>query len=144
MIPTPDLTRRACYPDQVDHAIRYGDTDRQGHVNNAVYATYFEIGRTQMLVNGLGRIIGAGRELVLVRLVIDYRQEMLWPGDISVGTGVLRVGNSSASLAQGVFQGETCTASGESVIVQLDSATRKPVPWDAQAREWLQEYQLKL
>jgi acyl-CoA thioester hydrolase len=25
--------------------LRYGDTDRQGHVNNAVFATFLETGR---------------------------------------------------------------------------------------------------
>ena len=32
--------------------LRYGDTDRQGHVNNAVYSTFLETGRVEMLLGG--------------------------------------------------------------------------------------------
>jgi acyl-CoA thioester hydrolase len=35
----------ADYPHRVTEIIRYGDLDPQGHVNNAVFATYFESGR---------------------------------------------------------------------------------------------------
>ena len=41
------------FPTQVTENIRYGDTDRQGHVNNAVYATYFESGRVDLLHDSL-------------------------------------------------------------------------------------------
>ena len=29
--------------------LRYGDTDRQGHVNNAVFATFMETGRVELI-----------------------------------------------------------------------------------------------
>jgi acyl-CoA thioester hydrolase len=132
-----DPTRRTAYPHLVEDRIRYGDTDRQGHVNNAVYATFFETGRTLLFARELPGLVGADAEPVLVRLVIDYRREMHWPGDVTIGTGVLAVGTSSCRFAQAVFQGESCTASGEAVIVQLDRATRRPKPWSNEQRALL-------
>ena len=39
--PPPQL---ADFPIRAPDIIRFADLDRQGHVNNAVYSTYFEIG----------------------------------------------------------------------------------------------------
>lgn len=142
MTDTPDPTRLGAYPHRVRHAIRYGDTDRQGHVNNAVYAVFFEFGRTLLLAEEIRPLISKDREPVMVRLVIDFRRELHWPGEIEIGTGVLSIGNSSVRFAQAVFSGETCVASGEAVVVQLDSATRKATPWDDEARAILERWRL--
>ena len=32
--------------------LRYSDTDRQGHVNNAVFSTFLETGRVELLFTG--------------------------------------------------------------------------------------------
>lgn len=140
----PDLTLRAAYPHLVADPIRYGDTDRQGHVNNAVYATFFEFGRTLLFASELSSLVAPGREPVLVRVVIDFRRELHWPGAVEVGTAVLSVGTSSARFAQAVFSGETCAASGEAVVVQLDSATRRPTPWSDAQRAALARFALKV
>jgi acyl-CoA thioester hydrolase len=42
-----DLTP-ADFPFLTFDKIRYADTDRQGHVNNAVYATFLETGRERL------------------------------------------------------------------------------------------------
>ena len=46
--PTPQL---ADYPHRVTDTIRFGDLDPQGHVNQAVFLTYFESGRVAMFRN---------------------------------------------------------------------------------------------
>lgn len=40
-----DAPTLAAYPLHSRDKLRYGDTDRQGHINNAVFATFFETGR---------------------------------------------------------------------------------------------------
>jgi acyl-CoA thioester hydrolase len=138
----PDLARLEAYRHRIAHAIRYGDTDRQGHVNNAAYATYFEHGRTLLFVDPATRLLASGTEPVLVRLAIDYRAELHWPGEVIIATAVLALGNTSMRLAQAVFSGGRCAASGEAVVVQLDSATRKPRPWDDAQRAALTPWML--
>ena len=59
------------FPHRVTDIIRYADLDPQGHVNNAVFATYFESGRVAMFRNpdlgiGLPRgtyVLGAPRSI---------------------------------------------------------------------------------
>ncbi len=121
------------YPLRAQDTIRYGDTDRQGHVNNAVFATFFETGRVTCLYNPERPLAPQGAEFVIARLVVDFRAEMRWPGVVDIGTRVLRVGRSSVHLEQALFQDGRCVASGETVIVLMDESTRRsrPLPDEA-------------
>ncbi len=40
-----ELPRLEEFPLRTSDKVRYGDTDRQGHVNNAVFSTFLETGR---------------------------------------------------------------------------------------------------
>lgn len=144
--PTPtvaDPTLKASYPYLAEDAIRYGDTDRQGHVNNAVYATFFEFSRTQMFIECDPPVIAREAEPVLVRLVIDYRGELRWPGKVEIGTAVLSIGTTSVRFAQAVFSDGECAAVGEAVVVQLDTASRRPKPWTPAQRAQLEGLRLR-
>lgn len=133
----------AAYPHVLAHQLRYGDTDRQGHVNNAVYATLFEFGRTQLLFDLNPPLLIDGSEPVMVRLVIDFLSELHWPGEVTVATAVQNMGRTSMTLAQAVFGPAGCAASGEAVIVQLDSASRRPKPWADSQRAAMAPFALK-
>ena len=110
--------------------IRYNDTDRQGHVNNAVYATYLESGRVDWLDGPSNALQAAGANFVLAHLVMDYRQEVLWPGQVQIGTRIQAMGRSSLTMAQAVFaQGVCClTATSTIVLVDLASKRARPLP----------------
>lgn len=131
------------FPHVITHRLRYGDTDRQGHINNAVYATLFEFGRTELFYGLEPPLLAAGFEPVLARVVIDYHRELLWPGEIQVATAVKSFGRTSMTLAQAVFGTAKAAASGQAVIVQLDSATRTPVPWSDGQRAAMSCFALK-
>jgi acyl-CoA thioester hydrolase len=60
----PDLTSRASFENWVAESVRYGDTDRQGHVNNAVFATYSESGRSAGKVDIGTAVLSVGRSSV--------------------------------------------------------------------------------
>lgn len=51
--------------------LRYGDTDRQGHVNNAVFATFMETGRVELIYNPADPLLEDGFSFVLAKLDID-------------------------------------------------------------------------
>ena len=40
------------FPCRTYDKLRYADTDRQGHVNNAVFSTMLETGRVEFLLAG--------------------------------------------------------------------------------------------
>jgi len=68
--------------------IRYADIDRQDHVNNAVYSTYFETGRVAIIHHPREGLQAEGATSVLARIEIDYLRELRWPGTVEIGTGV--------------------------------------------------------
>ncbi|MXP22376.1 acyl-CoA thioesterase [Gordonia sp. HNM0687] len=123
------------YPAHVTEKVRYADTDRQGHVNNAVFATFLESGRVAVLYDPQAPLAQPGTSFVIARLELDFRAEMTWPGDIVVGTRVASLGRSSIVLEQGIFQGDTCVATAKTVIVAFDESTRRsrPLPESAVA-----------
>ena len=124
---TEDL-RLDHFPGRTFDKLRYGDTDRQGHVNNAIFATFFETGRVEMLLAGGGDFLEPGQSLVLARLEIDLVSEINWPGTVEVGTRVAKIGRSSMTLEQAVFQNGVLAAKGISVVVLTDETTRRSTP----------------
>ena len=128
--PAPAL---ADYPIRTSDKIRYADTDRQGHVNNAVFSTLLETGRAEIIYDPAAPLVEPGTSFVIARLALDFRAEINWPGSVWIGTRVARVGRSSFTLQHGLFQDERCAATAEVVIVQVDDATRKSRPLSAAA-----------
>ena len=116
------------YPLRTFDTLRYGDTDRQGHVNNAVFSTFLESGRVALLYDPDAPLADPGASFVIARLVLDFRDEVNWPGRIEIGTRVARVGRSSLTLEQGLFQDGRCVATAETVIVHTDGTTRRSKP----------------
>lgn len=112
-------------PAQTRQTLRYNDMDSAAHINNVVYSTLFEAGRVPMLYDPDHSMPPPGCHFSLVRIAIEYLSEMTWPGDVVIGSGVTRIGNSSVSLVQGVFKDGQCTAVAESTVVLTDSTNRK-------------------
>ena len=121
--------------------VRYADTDRQGHVNNAVFATFSESGRVAILYDPAKPLAPAGASFVIARLLVDFLAEIRWPGEVAIGTTVLRIGRSSVTLGQGLFAGGRCVATAETVIVLMDDTTRKSRPFPDQTRDQLMRWQ---
>src|SRR5215469_7693890 len=131
-------TERGAYSIWTYDKLRYGDTDRQGHVNNAVFATFCETGRVMFLYDEELDLAGPGASFVVVRVEIDFRAEVFHPGIVDIGTRVLSIGRTSFRLGQGIFNGDACAATAETVQVLMDDETRKAKPLTAQLRAWLE------
>jgi acyl-CoA thioester hydrolase len=126
--PTRKIYGSADFPFRVTETIRFRDLDRNGHVNNAVFATYFETGRVFFLREVYGAEQFARGGFVVARLEVNYLREVHWPGQVEICVGVERIGKSSVTYAQGLFVGDTCVANGRTVIVRTDPVTRRSAP----------------
>jgi acyl-CoA thioester hydrolase len=122
------LPRIEDFPVRVPDIIRFGDMDRQGHVNNAVYSTYFETGRVGFIYDPENGLQVEGCTTVMARAEIDYLKELRWPGTLEVGTGIADIGRSSYIFAQAIFHEGACAARARSTMVLIDRATRKARP----------------
>ena len=83
-----------------------------------------------------------GRSFVIARLLIDFRAELFWPGTVDIGTGVVRVGRSSFTLAQGIFNDGRLVATTEATIVMVDKANPPLDPSPAETLDILQRLML--
>jgi acyl-CoA thioester hydrolase len=59
---------------------------------------------------------------------------------VQIGTAVSKIGNTSITLYQQVFQNEICVASAESVVVQMNTTTRKSQALSEKARTSLSAF----
>jgi acyl-CoA thioester hydrolase len=132
----PAALQLADYPHRVSDVCRFGDLDPQGHVNQAVFLTYFESGRVGMFRNKDLGIGVPGATFVLVRMEVNYMKELHWPGTVEIGTGIAEFGRTSFKAAQAIFRDGVCAATGLATLVCIDLETRKPrpIPEDAIAR----------
>lgn len=124
--------------------LRYGDTDRQGHINNAVFMTFLETGRVEILHKPQSPLYDDNAEFVLANINLNLLGEIEWPGDVQIGTSVIKIGNSSVTLYQQIFQNGICVASAESVVVQMNTITRKSQAISESARVSLSALLLKI
>src|SRR4029453_17494776 len=131
-----DVARDA-YKTWTSVTLRYGDTDRQGHVNNAVYCTLFESGRVAFLYDENGSVAGPGKTFVIARLSMDFLAEMNFPGVVEVGSRILSIGRSSFTVGQALFKDSECCSTSDSVIVLTDESTRKSIPLTDEVLELL-------
>lgn len=127
------LTLAEC-PVVTSDKIRYADTDRQGHVNNAVFATFCETGRVEILYDPDHPLMSEGAEFVIASLNLAFKGEIRWPGEIAIGTDIRKIGVSSIHIGQVLYQEERCVAEAETVVVQISQTTRTPLSLSQDAR----------
>lgn len=120
------------FPVRTTDKLRYRDTDRQGHVNNAVFSTFLETGRVEFF--HAHELADEGAAFVIARMELDFLAEVTWPGEVVIGTAVLEIGKSSFKLVQRVFQDGAPVAGAVTVIVQMNEATRRSLPLGEEAR----------
>jgi len=127
------LSERARFRSWTIDTLRMTDIDYQGHVNNAVHPVLYTSGRHDFIQSYLRPCVAHSDMFALVKITIEYLNEMRYPGKVEVGTLIRRLGRSSITLGQGMFNEGRCAAVAESVVVLLDPVTRRAKPWPAAA-----------
>ncbi|HEX4684057.1 MAG TPA: thioesterase family protein [Gemmatimonadaceae bacterium] len=102
--------------------MRFGDTDALGHINNASFASYAELGRLDFL----SKLGGSVRSLILASLYIDFRRQVNLADDLYVESWVSKLGRTSVTLEQTIYANDEKAADVKSVVVHFDYATNKP------------------
>ncbi|MFE3291279.1 acyl-CoA thioesterase [Rhodococcus sp. NPDC059234] len=122
--------------------VRWGDSDRLGHVNNVLYAEYAQEARTRFFRDC---IIGAGASptpMVVRRMEFDFLRPVTdATGPLTVEVSILRVGTSSFTVRNVMRDrhGAVCAAA-DGVLVGFDPKTEKSVPLSDRTRELLTQY----
>jgi acyl-CoA thioester hydrolase len=109
--------------------VRFRDCDAMGHVNNAVFSTYLEQARIDVL--------GGLRPFILARVEIDFRSQLRAGEDIEIGTRCSRVGTKSFDLEHQIRADGRVVADARSVLVAYDYETESSVPLSDELRQRL-------
>lgn len=88
--------------------IRFNDIDGQRHVNNAVYQSYFDIGRSGYFteISGLEYQTG-GKSVVVASVKTDFLKPIFLHDKIQVETTVSKIGNKSLTMLQRITNSKT-------------------------------------
>jgi acyl-CoA thioester hydrolase len=115
--------------------IRWRDVDAYQHVNNAVYLTYLEECRDAWV----RKVMGRSFDFVIVRVAIDYREELaLDDVEVTVTCACSGYGRSSIRTAEQVLARDgRVSAEAESVIVAHDPDRRSARPLTDEERSTL-------
>ncbi len=88
--------------------IRFNDVDPQGHVNNSIYFTFYDLGKTTYLQNIMSwdpEDIKIG--IVIAHADVDFLSPLKAQEPVAVQTAVSEVGNKSFKLVQRLINSET-------------------------------------
>jgi acyl-CoA thioester hydrolase len=120
-------------------AIRWGDMDVMGHVNNTVYFRYLEQARIDWFVALGFPPDPAGIGPVIINAHCTFLKQLRYPGEIEVATLVGELGRSSFQTLQQIRRMDdfnTLAAEGGAKVVWVDQRLEKSIalPEDIRAR----------
>lgn len=134
-----DLKDRGTYRTWTTDVLRYNDLDPNGHVNNVATCMFLEDGRVAFRRKHYADLVGDTLTgFVLARFTIEYHRPLHFPGSVDIGTTIIRIGRSSYTFGQGVFQDQTCVATADVVQVRIDPDSGKATPLDDDFRALLE------
>ncbi len=113
----------------MEQQVVFRDIDMLGHVNNAVYATYFETARVEYF-HQLAEALSEQFSFILAELTITYRSPAFLRERLLIGTRVSEIRNSSMVIEGQIIEKNSgrLVATSRAVLVHFDYGQQRPVP----------------
>lgn len=122
--------------------VTFRELDGIGHVNNAVFFTYFEWARTQywFALTGGNKALDIG--FIVARAECDFRQQLAME-PIEIRTRISEMRNTSFVFRGEIYRdhGRELAAAGDTVVVLYDWNEAKKMPLDGELRERIRLFQ---
>ncbi|HET9964490.1 MAG TPA: thioesterase family protein [Rubrobacter sp.] len=110
--------------------VRYSEIDAQGHVNNATYLSYFEVGRVEWLRatgHSYREMEARGRGLVVVEALLHYRRPAFFDDELTLSTHLADIGKVSLRFDYEVLKDGEVLVTRHTRHACVDLATGKPI-----------------
>lgn len=109
--------------------VRFSDVDALGHVNNAVYLSYFEYAR----IHYFNRMLGTEWDwdsdgLILLKNEVEYLKPVLLNDKPEVRVFVIKIGNKSFTMGYELTVNGVLYCKGSSVLVGYDNKQKCSIP----------------
>ncbi len=123
--------------------VRYGETDQMGIVNNAVYPSWFEIGRTELfddLQLPYSEMEKQGIMLPLSELHIKYHSPAYYGDTVTIETKVLKMPGVRIVFDYEIRHKERLITTGQTIQAFINDSTRRPIRIPEELKNALQKY----
>lgn len=103
--------------------LRFNDADGLGHINNAVYLTYFDMGKTDYFSTLHKRCYFTEPiDIIVAHVDIDFKAQGMLSEPLEVRTEITHIGNKSMNIHQQVVNSKTgeVKCDGNTVMVGYD------------------------
>lgn len=106
--------------------VRFRDLDNYGHVNNAVYLTYFEVARTKFYMRIMGMESLDQLDFIIAEASCTYRSPAMFEDHLLVRVWLSEVGTTSFVFNYDVTERNSgrLIATGRTVQVAYDYQTK--------------------
>jgi len=122
--------------------VRFRDIDAMGHVNSAVYLSYFEQGRVAYGREVLGVTRANDFNFVIAEIRCRYRSPVKLEDEIFLSIGIDEVKRSSFRFCYRLEKSDgTLAAEGESVQVMYDYRSEKAMSIPAEVRQKISDWE---
>jgi acyl-CoA thioester hydrolase len=114
-----------------DIVVRFRDIDSMGHVNNAVFLTYFEEGRKAFLSEVLDIVNPADYPFILAHIDCDFMKPVRLGDNLTLFVWIGEIGEKSFAFKYQLADRNTTSVTygkGESVMVYFDYRTNRTIP----------------
>ncbi len=118
-------------PHQTEIKVRFSELDPYSHVNHAVYVTYFEVARSEALVDAgipLERVAEAGYQFVVVELQTKFKRPAVAGDTLVVETWLSEIGRASTRWAQRILRDDVVLTTQEVRVGMANSEGRPTRP----------------
>jgi acyl-CoA thioester hydrolase len=118
-------------------AIRWGDMDAMGHVNNAVYFRYLEQARIDWFSDIDCAPNPKGEGPVIISANCTFLRQLAYPGDIEIRTFLEAIGRSSFETSHEIRRvdgPDILVAEGGAKVVWVNLPTSKSTPLSDEIR----------
>ncbi|MCG8333072.1 MAG: acyl-CoA thioesterase [Proteobacteria bacterium] len=102
---------------------RISEVNGSGHVSNTVYPVWLEEGRVELLKEALH---GKQFPNMLACLEQNFQKEVFYGSSVIVKSNIKKIGNSSLTIKQEVWQNDSLCADAKSVLVHIDRESKRP------------------
>ena len=108
---------------------RFGKIDAMKHVNNNHIGEWFELAREEIYRYFIPDLdLNPEKwKLILVRNETDFVGQIRYGQDVEIRTYILKIGNSSFTVGNEVWQDGKLKAKGKSIIVHYDYLKEKSI-----------------
>lgn len=132
------------FPLRVAISVQFRDLDAFGHVNNAVYFSYFETGRIAYVQAIMGRPLTlADLPIVVVDAACRYRSPALLGEQLELGVRVSHIRRSSFACEYALHAPDTgrLIAEGRSIQSMFDHRNGKVIALDPEIRARIERFE---